>query len=194
MVVIGHTRGLGKLIHESFGGIGFSSAEIDLRYPERILEQNTFGNHTDLVYNSGLGYDDIVTNIHPDRLRDMINVNLMGAMLMTRQFIRHLLANERPGTITFISSVSSQIGFRGLSMYGATKAGLEAFARGVAVEWKPKGIRCNCVAPAFMETDMTAKLSPEKKQKIKRWTDPNDVVSAIGFILNTQITGETIRV
>lgn len=156
-----------------------------------------------LVYNSGMAYDDIITNAKLDQLEKMFRVNFFSAVILTKYVIRDMLLHETKGTIVYISSVSAHTGYKGLSMYAASKAALEAFSRTVAREWGERGIRSVCVAPGFMETAMTSVLTPEQKERIYRRTslktpvDVESVAKTVLFLLSDaarSITGTTIMI
>jgi 3-oxoacyl-[acyl-carrier protein] reductase len=106
-------------------------------------------------------------------------------------------------SVTLVSSIVAARGSPGLSVYAATKAGLEGFARSLARELGPRGIRVNCVAPGFLETDLSASLSPENRDRIARRTalgrlgTPADVVGAVAWLTSPAasfITGQVITV
>jgi len=148
-------------------------------------------------------YDDIVTNADVNTLKRSFEVNVMSAVILSKYAIRNMILNEVEGSIVNIASVSTSTGYSGLSMYGATKGALEAFSLGVAREWGRKGIRSNCVAPGFMETDMTDTLDDTQKERIYsrtslgEETSKDSVASLVKFLLSKQsksITGEVIRV
>jgi 3-oxoacyl-[acyl-carrier protein] reductase len=120
-------------------------------------------------------------------------------MELTRFVIRNMLLHRKVGSLVHISSICSRTGFKGLSMYAATKGALESFSRGVAREWGGKGIRSNCVLPGFMETDMSATLTQEQREKIYRRsslgmpTDPKVVAETVCYLLSDSsrsITGQ----
>lgn len=156
-----------------------------------------------LVNNAAMAYDDLVTNLSIARLEAMLAVNVVAPMVITRAVVRNMLCHEVPGSIVHVSSVSVQAGARGLAMYAASKGALEAFSRGVAQEWGPRGIRSNCVVPGYMETEMTAGLTAEKRARIRRRTalrrdtDVDSVAATIAFLLGEEssaITGQEIVV
>ncbi len=102
-----------------------------------------------------------------------------------------------------ISSVSAHTGYKGLAMYASTKGAMEAFSLDTAREWGICGIRSNVVAPGFMETNISAKLTDEQKQKIyqrtalKKATDVQSVAEIVYFLLSDKagsITGTVVRV
>ena len=156
-----------------------------------------------LVNNSAMAYDDIITNAHVDRIEKMFKINVYSPMILTKYAIRDMLLHNNKGSIVNISSVSAHTGYKGLSMYAATKGAIEAFSKNVAREWGSRGIRSNCVAPGFMETAISSSLTEEQKQKIyqrtslKKATDIESVASMVVFLLTEKafsITGSVINV
>jgi len=156
-----------------------------------------------LVNNAAFAYDDIVTNADYKELEKMFRINVFSPIMLTKYVIRDMLLNEVKGSLVHISSVSAHTGYKGLSMYAATKGALESFSRTVAREWGAKGIRSNCVAPGFMETPMSASLSEDEKDRIyrrtslKRPTEVKDVAEVVVCLLSEKsasITGTTIHV
>jgi 3-oxoacyl-[acyl-carrier protein] reductase len=123
--------------------------------------------------------------------------------MLTKYTLRDMMLNRTEGSIVHISSVSTATGYKGLSMYGATKGALESFSLGVAREWGERGIRSNCIAPGFMDTDMTSTLTEDQKTRIYdrtglgEPTDEKSVANTVEFLLSeasSSITGEIIRV
>lgn len=156
-----------------------------------------------LVNNSAMAYDDIVTNANAGRLSNMFDINVLSAIMLTKYAIRDMLLHNVKGSLVHISSVSAHTGYKGLSMYAATKGAMEAFSKNVAREWGVKGIRSNVVAPGFMETNISAKLSDDQRNKIyqrtslKRATEIDSVAETVYFLLNDKagsITGSIINV
>lgn len=156
-----------------------------------------------LVNNAALAYDDIVSNANLDAIESMYKVNVFSPMMLTKYVIRDMLLNNVHGSIVHISSVSAHTGYKGLSMYASTKGAMEAFSKGIAREWGVKGIRSNCVAPGFMETNMSATLSSEQKSRIyarnskKMETSLRSVSKTVEFLLSEaseSITGTVIHV
>ena len=156
-----------------------------------------------LVNNSAIAYDDIITNLNIENLLNMFNVNVYASMLLSKFAIRDMLLHGTKGSIVHITSVCAHTGYKGLSMYAASKGALESFSRTVAREWGEFGIRSNCVAPGFMETEMSNTISREQRERIykrtslKRETDPSSVASTVVFLLmdnSASITGQTIHV
>ncbi|MRH41216.1 SDR family oxidoreductase [Aquibacillus halophilus] len=233
IIVTGDSKGLGKeivkqiLSDSEYGVIGISRSNeqsvlelIDM-YPKRFkhlsfdLEKvmdikelytkhiRKIGPIYGLVNNSALAYDDIISNLNVESLERMFKVNVFSSMHLTKYAIRDMLLNKIEGSIVHISSVSAHTGYKGLSMYAATKGAMEAFSKNTAREWGSKGIRSNCVVPGFMETSMSASLSNEQKDRIykrtsmKKETDVGSVASSVVFLLSDKsrsITGTVIHV
>lgn len=156
-----------------------------------------------LVHNAAVAYDDIVTNAKITPLRSMFDVNVLSPIMMNREAIRNMIFNRIAGSIIFVSSVSSMTGYKGLSMYAATKGALESHSKNISREWGTRGIRSNCVVPGFMETEMSQGLTPEQKQRIynrnslKKETDVKSVASLVYFLASEEsssITGQNINV
>ena len=156
-----------------------------------------------LVNNSAMAYDDIVTNATADKLVAMFNINVIASIMLTKYTIRDMLLNGVKGSLVHISSVSAHTGYKGLSMYAATKGAMEAFSKNVAREWGPLGIRSNVVAPGFMETNISSKLTDEQKNKIyqrtslKKATNIDSVAKTVYFLLSGKaesITGTVVNI
>lgn len=154
-----------------------------------------------LVNNAATAYDDLVTNMVLPELEASFRVNVFAPMELTRFAIRNMLLHRKGGSLVHISSICSRTGYKGLAMYGSTKGALEAFSRGVAREWGSKGIRSNCVLPGFMETDMSAGLTAEQREKIyqrtslRQPTSLASVASTVCFLLSDasqSITGQDL--
>lgn len=183
--------------------------DFDLSQPDRIEEPFRSDWLPDeapldgLVNNAAVAYDDLVTNLNQSPLNEMFNLNVSAPMMLTKLAIRRMILHNRPGSLVHISSVAAHSGYKGLAMYGASKAALEAFSRGVAREWGSRQVRSNCVVPGFMETEMSQKLSVEQREKIyqrtalQAATDIDSVASTVGFLLSDEsrsITGQSIFV
>lgn len=207
--VIGISRSLNENImnlmkdNQNYVHINFdleNSLEIRELYKNKI---KTLGEIVGLVNNSAMAYDDIITNANVNRIEKMFSINVYSPIILTKYVIRDMLLHNNKGSIVHISSVSAHTGYKGLSMYAATKGALEAFSKNVAREWGVKGIRSNCVAPGFMETNISSSLTNEQRQKIyqrtslKRATDIESVASMVVFLLSEEaksITGTVVNV
>lgn len=155
------------------------------------------------VNNAALAYDDIATNLNVEALEKMYRVNVFTPMNITKYAIRHMLLHHVKGSIVHLSSISVHTGYKGLAMYASTKGALEAFSKNIAREWGEKGIRSNCIVSGFMETEMSASLSTDQKNRIynrtslKQPTAITSVAETIVFLLSDKaksITGQNIHV
>jgi len=154
-----------------------------------------------LVNNAALGVDGVLATLHQNDIAKALRVNLEAPILMAKFACRSMLTN-REGRIINISSIIASTGFNGLSVYGASKSGLDGFTRSLARELGRANITVNCVAPGFMATDMTAGLEGEKLESIKRRAPlglarTKDAAGAVSYLLSSDgqfITGTTITV
>jgi 3-oxoacyl-[acyl-carrier protein] reductase len=155
-----------------------------------------------LVNNAGITRDTLLPRMSDDEWDDVINTNLRGAFLMSRAAAR-IMMRARYGRIINISSVSGLVGNAGQTNYSASKAGLIGMARSLSKELAGRKVTVNCVAPGFIESEMTAVLGDsivaEVKKRIpsKRLGRPEDVGSAVLFLASSAasyITGQVITV
>jgi 3-oxoacyl-[acyl-carrier protein] reductase len=155
------------------------------------------------VNNAAFAYDDIITNAEYKRLKLSFDVNFFSSVMLTKYVIRNMLFNNLSGSIVHMSSISVHTGYKGLSMYAASKGAVEALSKNIAREWGEKKIRSNCIVAGFMETDMSSKLSKEQKERIyqrtslKQATDLDSVAETVLFLLSNKsksITGQNIFV
>ena len=156
-----------------------------------------------LVNNAAMAYDDIITNLNYEELLKMYQVNVFSPMMMTKYAIRNMILNHKQGSIIHISSISAHTGYKGLSMYAASKGALQSFSKNISREWGERGIRSNIVVPGYMETAMNAKLTAEHKNRIfkrtalKKETDMKSVAETVLFLSDERsksITGQEIFV
>lgn len=155
------------------------------------------------VNNAAMAYDTLLTNMKVAPLTKMTMVNQFTPMMMTKSVIRNMLLHNVQGSIVHISSISVHTGYKGLSMYAATKGALEAFSKNTAREWGGRQIRSNCLVAGFMETEMSSTLDDEKKNRIynrtslKKATEKESVAEMVAFLLSDKaksITGQNIHV
>jgi len=155
-----------------------------------------------LVNNAGITRDNLLLRMKDEEFDDVIAVNLKGAFILTRAVGRGMLKRRR-GSIVNIASVVGLMGNAGQANYAASKAGLIGFTKSVARELAPRGVRCNAIAPGFIRTDMTAKLSESQVAALKAMIplgglgEPEDVARAVRFLAGPAaryITGQTLAV
>jgi 3-oxoacyl-[acyl-carrier protein] reductase len=155
-----------------------------------------------LVNNAGVARDGVLALVPDDDIDAVIDLNLKATIHVTRLVSRRMLARGS-GAIVNISSIVGRSGYRGLSVYSATKAALDGFTRSLARELGPRGIMVNSVAPGYLRTDMSHGLSEAQLDQIARRTpvgrlgDVDDVARVIQFLVdpaNTYLTGQVIVV
>jgi 3-oxoacyl-[acyl-carrier protein] reductase len=155
-----------------------------------------------LVNNAGIAYDGVLAGMPPEQIETLIQVNLTGALLLTRLVVRRMLLRSA-GNIINISSIIGLRGYSGLAAYSATKGGLDAMTRALARELGGRNIRVNSVAPGYLETEMTHGLSDFQREQVVRRTPlgrlgvPADVVGVVQFLLSpasAYMTGQTLVV
>lgn len=170
-----------------------------------------FGGVDHCIANAAVAHEGVVATVRDDEIDAMLDVNLRGSIVLVRECVRQMLVrpvgDERAAaggpSVVVVSSVVASRGSPGLAVYAATKAGLEGFARSLARELGPRGIRVNAVAPGFLETDLSSSLSEANRARIVRRTPlgrlgvPADVVGAIEFLTGPMaafITGQVVTV
>ena len=155
-----------------------------------------------LVNNAGITKDNLLMRMSPSDFKDVVNINLGAVFNLTKSSIRIFL-KQKEGSIINISSIVGVKGNAGQSNYAASKAGIIGFSKSIALELGSRNIRCNVVAPGFIETDMTDSLSDDVLEKwkesipLKRSGKPNDVGNACVFLasdLSSYITGQVLQV
>ncbi len=155
-----------------------------------------------LVNNAGITKDNLLLRMNEDDWQAVINTNLTGVFRVCKQLCKAMI-KQKTGSIINISSIIGATGNSGQSNYSAAKAGLEGFSRSLAQEVAGRGIRVNCIAPGFIQTDMTDLLPDAQKQQIlnsipaKRFGQPEDIAKAVVFLADegsTYINGQTLHV
>ncbi|MCI9553073.1 MAG: 3-oxoacyl-[acyl-carrier-protein] reductase [Acutalibacter sp.] len=153
-----------------------------------------------LVNNAGVTRDGLMVSMKDEDYNMVLDINLKGAFHMIRACYRDFM-RRRSGKIINISSIAGLVGNVGQVNYSASKAGLIGLSKSVAKELGSRGICCNCIAPGFIETDMTKNITEDNpllmQVPMKRMGSPEDVANAALFLASPEsdyITGETIRV
>lgn len=155
-----------------------------------------------LVNNAGITIDGLLMRMKDEDWDTVMNVNLTACMRLTRQVLRGML-KRRYGRIIFISSIVGYTGNAGQSNYSASKSGLIGLSKSLAAEVASRGITCNLVAPGFISTPMTDKLTEDQKNNIiknipvDRLGSPKDISAACVYLASEEssfITGTTLHV
>ena len=164
---------------------------------------NMLSNKIDvLVNNAGITVDNLSIRMKEEEWKKVIDINLTSTFLLTKHVIKKML-KPRFGKIINITSVVGHSGNIGQSNYAASKAGIIAMSKSLALEYGKKNITVNCVSPGFIMSDMTDKISEEHTDLLKsrislnKFGKPDDVANTIAFLssdLSSYITGETIHV
>ena len=173
------------------------SASVKQAFDQCIKE---FGELHALVNNAGITKDGLLVRMRDEDFSSVLNTNLQGNFYCAREAAKYMI-KQRSGHIINISSVVAQTGNPGQANYVASKAGIEGLTRAMALELAGRNIKVNAVAPGFIETQMTAELSPKQiaviadRIPLKKLGQPLDVAKAVAFLLNSEyITGQVIAV
>lgn len=172
---------------------------VDAAIPELIKRHE--GLHI-LVNNAGISLDQLLIRVKPRELERTMAVNVGGALWCSKAAIRHMM-RKRYGRVINLSSVVAEAGNAGQVVYSASKAAVIGLTKTLAREYASRSVTVNCVAPGFIETDMTAKLSTKAKDNaiaqtpLGRMGQPEDVAAAVLFLASDEagfVTGQVIRV
>lgn len=222
VLVTGGSRGIGLAIARSFAAAG---DQVAVTYRSSGRPEGLFGVQADvtkaddvdaafaaveaehgpvevLVANAGITRDTLLLRMTDDDWDAVVDTNLTGAYRVAKRAARSMLRAHR-GRMIFISSVVGLSGSAGQANYAATKAGLVGFARSVAREFGSRGITANVVAPGFVDTELTAVLSDERRAEIlsqvplRRYATPDEIAGVVRFLAGddaSYITGAVIPV
>jgi len=171
---------------------------------EKLVDQvlEDFGTIDVLINNAGITRDNLLMRMSEDDFDTVVGVNLKSVFNMTKAIQRTFL-KQRSGSIINMSSVVGVKGNAGQANYAASKAGMIGFTKSIALELGSRNIRCNAIAPGFIETEMTEKLDEKTVEgwraaiPLKRGGTPEDVANACLFLasdLSSYITGQVIHV
>jgi 3-oxoacyl-[acyl-carrier protein] reductase len=233
VLVTGASRGIGKAIALTIGGagatvIGTATTELGAENISRFFANNKisgkgmkldvtdndqvsnlvkniredFGSVDILVNNAGITRDNILLRMKDDEWEDIINTNLSSIYKVSKSVLKGMIKN-RSGRIISITSVVGAMGNAGQSNYAAAKAGMIGFTKSLAREVGVRGITVNAIAPGFIETDMTNRLSDDQKKALTsqipmgRLGTADEVAKAVLFLAGeggSYITGQTLHV
>jgi len=176
----------------------FAASEV---FVNDVLKE--FGSIDICVNNAGISKDNLLLRMTPEQWDDVMQINLKSVFNMTKQVIRPMM-KARSGSIINMSSVIGEMGNAGQSSYAASKAGIIGFTKSIAKELGSRNIRCNAVAPGFVETDMTSYLKEgEGAEKYKadiplgRFANTEDIANVCLFLacdMGSYVTGQVISV
>lgn len=230
-LITGSTRGIGRSIAETLAqsgarvaivgrdrsraqevasqlpagtGHGFACDVGDVASVAKLVEdvEQAFGGIDILVNNAGITRDNLLMRMKDDEWDAVIDANLRGAFVAIRAATRGMM-KRRWGRVINIASVVGIVGNKGQVNYAASKAGLIGLTKSVAKELASRNILANVVAPGFIETDMTAAMTPEARTTLSqqiplaRLGTPNDIAGVVGFLASeyaTYITGQVFVV
>lgn len=193
--------------HLKAAGVNGVGMALDVTQPEQIdavLKQisEQYGDVTILVNNAGITKDTLLMRMKDEDWDAVLNTNLKSVFRMSQAVLRPMM-KARQGRIINISSVVGHMGNAGQTNYAAAKAGMTGFTKSMAQEVGSRGITVNCVAPGFIDTDMTAELPEEIKAKmleriaVGRLGQAEEIAATVAFLASpaaAYITGETIHV
>jgi 3-oxoacyl-[acyl-carrier protein] reductase len=197
-----------QALEEKLAGFGikakaYRSNAGDFAQCEQLVNEvvKEFGTIDILVNNAGISKDNLLLRMTPDQWDDVMNINLKSVFNMTKQVMRPMMKAKK-GSIINMSSVIGLMGNAGQSSYAASKAGMIGFTKSVAKELGSRNIRCNAIAPGFVETDMTSYLKDgEQADKYKagiplgRFGSSEDIANVTLFLasdLSAYVTGQVI--
>jgi 3-oxoacyl-[acyl-carrier protein] reductase len=182
--------------------------KFDISQSEKIEEfienaTNELGGSLDgIINNAGITLDNLAIRMSLDEWQKVININLTSTFLLSKFAIKKMLKNKS-GKIVNITSVVGHTGNLGQANYTASKAGIVAMSKSLAIEYAKKNININCISPGFIKTAMTDKIDEKFKEVIiskipsARLGEPDDIANAVLFLSSDQsnyINGETIHV
>lgn len=183
---------------------GYQSNAASFTEAQELVDQvlEDFGAIDILINNAGITKDNLLMRMGEEDFDKVIEVNLKSVFNMTKAVQRTML-KQRKGSIINMSSVVGVKGNAGQTNYAASKAGIIGFSKSVALELGSRNIRCNVIAPGFIETEMTAKLDEETVKgwraaiPLKRGGTPEDIAYACVFLasdMSAYVTGQTLNV
>ncbi len=229
IIVTGASGGIGKSIVEKLSNYGaniiasgtkieklqelkskFNNVKIlkfDISQSDKIenfieTAANELGSIDCIINNAGITQDNLAIRMTMDEWKKVIDINLTSTFLISKFGIKKMLKNKK-GKIVNITSVVGHTGNLGQANYTASKAGIVAMSKSLAIEYAKKNININCISPGFIKTAMTDKIGEKFKETIiskipsARLGEPEDIANAVLFLASSHsdyINGETIHV
>ncbi len=183
---------------------GYKSNAADFNEAQKLVDDVMvdFGNIDILINNAGITKDNLLMRMSEEDFDAVININLKSVFNMTKA-VQKIMLKNRKGSIVNMSSVVGVKGNAGQANYAASKAGMNGFTKSIALELGSRNIRCNAIAPGFIETEMTAKLNEDVVKgwreaiPLKRGGTPEDVANVCVFLasdMSAYVTGQVINV
>lgn len=193
-----------ELIASGTKAKGYKSNAADFNEVQKLIEDvlAEFGTIDILINNAGITKDNLLMRMSEEDFDKVIEINLKSVFNMTKAVQKTMLKN-RKGSIINMSSVVGVKGNAGQANYAASKAGMIGFTKSVALELGSRNIRCNAIAPGFIETEMTAKLNEDTVKgwresiPLKRGGTPEDIANVCVFLasdMSAYVTGQVINV
>lgn len=194
----------GELAAKGIKARGYRSDASNYLQAEKLVNDviADFGSLDILINNAGITHDTLLLRMTEESWDKVINVNLKSCFNTVKAATKQMM-KQRSGSIINMTSVVGLKGNAGQANYAASKAGIIGFTKSIALELGSRGIRCNAVAPGFIETEMTAVLDPKTVQSwrdaipLKRGGQPDDVANACVFLgsdMSTYISGQVLQV
>ena len=229
ILITGATGGIGNCLVEKFNSLesvivatGTNENKLNNlkeKFPKINIEQFKLDNHAEienfinkidnklggldvLINNAGITLDNLSIRLSEDNWKKVLDINLTSTFLMCKFAIKKMLKNKK-GKIVNITSIVGHTGNLGQANYAASKAGIVAFSKSLAIEYARKNININCVSPGFIKTEMTDKINEEFKKnlinkipsgKLGTGEDISNCVAFLSSDMANYINGETIHV
>ena len=229
IIITGATGGIGNSLVEKFDSLGCQIIatgtneeklnNLKKKYPKIIIEKFKLDQHDKiesfietaheklsgidiLVNNAGITLDNLSIRLTEENWKKVLDINLTSTFLMCKFTIKKMLKNKY-GKIINITSIVGHTGNLGQANYAASKAGIIAFSKSLAIEYAKKNINVNCVSPGFIKTDMTDQINEEFKKilinkipsgDLGRGEDVSNCVAFLASDMANYINGETIHV
>ena len=229
ILITGATGGIGNCLVEKFNSLGSVIVatgtnenklnNLKEKFPKINIEQFKLDNHAEienfinkidnklggldvLINNAGITLDNLSIRLSEDNWKKVLDINLTSTFLMCKFAIKKMLKNKK-GKIVNITSIVGHTGNLGQANYAASKAGIVAFSKSLAIEYARKNININCVSPGFIKTEMTDKINEEFKKnlinkipsgKLGTGEDISNCVAFLSSDMANYINGETIHV